>query len=475
MSSVTVSSYSDLDARTEFVLNRVGFLQSVTTVLQHENTPENTQKVAVWRDNNYIPLIVRSIMDPTEEIYDHAIWATGNLLASDDTRVVTMTRAAITDDLLKRLVRMAGSVPLSPFVRNGILYLFKNFSDYEMPRFFTEAIGGSLLKIMLTDKRGVVTLEARIDFLETVKNIAKKDPSAIDELLLIEALSNPDQSRHHSQLFHIVRTLVEQESMISPLGIDRLMTYFTKQLSASASADNNTNITRHEMLWNLSNIMTEPAAPACFAGEHKELKSLVESIAWDELVSHKEDANNVVGYEALFVLVNYVYGAKHMSEEFQKNVANDDDLATLFGTCMVHDSAKVVAVARQGFDLISQMISTFCPDKYSEVIEEPVVEESVETHWDESSADNTVKSESDTVCEKPVPSASDLVLGARRGNTSAAVRRVVSLLVNSPVGEWIEVPSDWTLTISDLTTLQHLGYTIKDGYVGINPEIYSTH
>lgn len=475
MSSVSVS-YSDLDARTDFVLNRVAFLQSVPGVMEHEHTPENKQKVAVWRDNNYIPLIVRSIMDPNEEIYDHAIWATGNLLGSDDAEVAAKTRAAITDDLLKRLVQMAGRISLSPGVQNGIYYLFWNLSqaDYEMPRFFTEAIGNSLLRTMLREKViDVVNPKARIDFLETVKNIAKKDPRVINALLLTEALLNPDQSRNHSRLFHIIGTLAEHDSMIRPVSITQLMSYFSKQLSASAD---NTGITRQEMLWVLSNIMTEPTAPAFFMCDHKELKSLVESIAWNELDTLKENPDEVVGYEALFVLVNYVSGgAKHMSEAFDKNLVNDDDLVSLFETCMVHRNKKVAAVAREGFDLISQMISTLYPE-IKEPVEPQCEDESCEESDTETDTENDVQYEPVvTICEKPVPSASDLVLGERRGNESAAVRRVVSLLVNSPVGEWVEVPSDWTLTISDLTTLQHLGYTIKDGYVGINPEIYTEY
>ena len=486
MSSVSAaSSYSDLDARTDFVLNRIAFLESVPDVMENENTPENKQKVAVWRDNNYIPLIVRSIMDPNEEIYDHAIWATGNLLGSDDAEVAAMARAAITDDLLKRLVQMVGRYPqspLSPAVQNGIYYLFSNLSksDYKMPRFFTEAIGNSLLKTMLTDKRFVVNPKAHIDFLHAVKNIAEKDPGAINVLLLTEALLNPDQSRNHSQLFHIIGTVAEHDSMICPLGIRQLMTYFTtKQLSASAG------ITRQEMLWVLSNIMTEPTAPACFVGEHEELKNLVESIAYNELLVHKKDGDVAVGYEALFALVNCLSGAKHMSEELKKNIAYDHELAGLIGTCLVHHNPKIVAVAGEGVDLICEIRSTFCPveesvhescddcDDCDDCDECDDCDDCDQSDTEHDDTENDVQYE--TVCEKPVPSASDLVLGERRGKESGAVRRVVSLMVDSPIGEWVEVPSDWTLTISDLTTLQHLGYSIKDGYVGINSEIYTEY
>ena len=482
MSSVTVS-YSDLDARTEFVLNRVAFLESVTEVLQDENTSENKQKVAVWRDNNYITLIVRCIMDPNQETFDRAIWATGNLLVSDDTQVATMTRTAITEDVLNRLVQLAGSFTLAPTVRNGVHYLLGNLSRYSLPIFFTEAVGNSLLKTVLTDKRVVnMNLKAQIDFLETIKNIAKKDPGAINEHPLIDALFNPDQSAIYSRLFHIIGSLAEQDSKISPLGICKLMTYFTNQLAASEA-----DISHREMLWVLSNIMIEPTAPAHFVGKHNDLKSLVESIAWHELVTRDEDGDEDVGYDALFVLVNFIHGAKYLSEEFQKNLANDLGLAPLFVACLIHENDKVVAVARKGFDLIAQIRSTFYPVQPVEAVE------LVESYCDDTETD-TVYAENDaetdtendvivtiennvtvTTCEKPVPSASDLALGARRGNESGAVRRVVSLLVNAPVGEWIEVPSEWTLTISDLTTLQHLGYIIKDGYVGINPEIYCTY
>lgn len=490
MSSVTAAtSYSDLDARTEFVLNRVAFLASVTEVLLHESKPENKQKVAVWRDYNYIPLIVRCIMDLQEEIYDHAIWATCNLLASEDARVVAMTRNAITDDVLNRLVQM-GTVHFAlypPTVRNGILYLFNALSGFDMPRSFTQAVGHYLLRTVLTDKQVVTNSTVRDDFVKTLKMVAKKDPGAINELFLIDALNNPDQSHNHSRLFQIVGSLAEQETRVSPLGIHELMTYFTRQLSASA--DNDTGISRREMLWVLSNLMTELSAPTSFVHNDAELKNLVESIAWEELTGAKENADEDVGYEALFVLSNYVSSAKHLNEEFQKNVANDDDLVTLFETCMLHDNKKVAAVAREGFDMISQLISTFYPHKTCKVVE--AVEKSDETECDD--CDETLSDDCDETpcvdteidksetendvkcCEKPVPSASDLILGARRGNTSAEVRRVVSLLVAAPVGEWVEVPSDWTLTIADLTTLQHLGYTIQDGHVGINPEIYSTY
>lgn len=485
MSSVTAAgaSYSDLDARTEFVLNRVAFLASVTEVLLHESMPENKQKVAVWRDNNYIPLIVRCMMDPNEEIFDHAIWATCNLLASDDAQVVAMTRNAITDEVLNRLVQM-GTVQFTlypPTVRNGLLYLFNALSSYEMPHSFTQAVGHYLLRTVLTDKYVVTNSKVRNDFVETVANVAKKDSSAINELFLIDTLKNPDQSHNHSRLFHIIGSLAEQETRISPLGIHELMTYFTQRLSASPV--NDTGIGRREMLWVLSNLMTELSAPTSFIHNDAELKNLVESIAWEELTGAKEDADEDVGYEALFVLSNYVSSSKHLSEEFQKNVANDDDLVVLFETCMLHDNKKVAAVAREGYDMISQLISTFYPRKTCEVVE--AVEKSDETECEETPCDDydetpCVDTESDTekdvkCCEKPVPSASDLILGARRGNESAAVRRVVSLLVNSPVGEWAEVPSDWTVTIADLTTLQHLGYVIQDGYVGINPEVYSTY
>jgi hypothetical protein len=477
--NATSASYSDLDARTQFVLNRVDFLKSITDVLQNEGHAENVAKITVWRDNNYVALIVRCIMDPNEEIYDHAIWATGNLLGSDDAQIANMTRNAITDEVLQRLISIAGQETLSTTLRRGVNYLIYNLTRRRMPRFFNEAVSSNLLKKAI-EAGGK---EALTDFLAAVANIVKDEPSAIDPLVLVDTLLKGHRPYGWRRLLKIIGTLAEHDGMIGPTVIDRLMTLFTRELKSKSNSSISRNRIRHEMLWVLSNIMTEIASPVLFTQYHTELKEIVQNIAWDELCGDNDDADMVLGREAVYVLSNFVVAAKDMSTEFKSNIANDFTLESLFSACADHDNHQIAQIGTE----IMELLEAFTPilvKPEPEIIDltgDSDTESEVEDTETEdcyihppavllARADEAINCE---CCERPVPSAADLLLGDGRGNESASVRRVVNLLVHLPVGEWAEVPADWTLTVADLTVLQHLGYVIQDGQVGINPEIYS--
>lgn len=511
-SSSAPATYSDLDARTQFVLNRVEFLKSITEVLQHEDRAENKAKITVWRDNSYIPLIVRCILDPNAEIYDHAIWATGNLLVSDDEQVALMTRNAITEEVLRRIIELAGYQILPPTVRRGVNYLIYNLTRQRMPRFFNEAVGCTLLKNALagnalTGDHFGRDSEARTDFLAAVQNIAKDEPTAVEEMWLVDALVAEPRPHGWRRILNIIGTLAEQDGMICPTAISKLMVFFTKELNGESKR----NGSRRDMLWILSNLMTELTTPYLFAVDHKELKEIIQNIAWEELCAGNDDADVTLGREALFVLANFMSGVKRIwggfkntvGEDIKNNLANDFVLEGLFSTCADHENPLIAQLGQESLEILDSfkpvVVKTEPPsaadlllglfNSFKPVVKsEPDVIDLTEDTESEVE-DNDAETDTEDECyvhpplartnavvscsEEPVPSAADLLLGAGRGNESANVRRVVNLLVNLPVGEWAEVPADWTLTVADLMVLQHLGYVIQDGYVGINPEIFS--
>lgn len=486
------ANYNDLDARTQFVLDRVEFLKSITEVLQHEDRAENKAKVTVWRDNSYIPLIVRCILDPNEEIYDHAIWATGNLLGSDDDQVALMTRNAITEEVLDRLVGFAGQATLTPMMRRGVHYLFYNLSKFNLSEKFLFAVGGPLLRGVFSDERIAGDKEARGDFMAAIANIIKTMPKSINTDVLVEALAkNNSDSIMYRRALRLIGALAELDGMMRPNDIEHLMTIFGKHLH------NANRLTRRDILWILSNLLTELPAPMMFAMNHKNLKEFVQNVAWDELCSGKIDGDVIMGREALYALANFVSTVKqyNANSELKDNIANDFVLEGLFGACSDHEDPHIAQLGREGLEILDSFkpvvvksepdVIDLTEDTESEVedndaeTDEDYTEDECYIHRPPASSvagwqpplarTNAVVS----CCEEPVPSAADLLLGAGRGNESASVRRVVNLLVNLPVGEWAEVPADWTLTVADLTVLQHLGYVIHDGYVGINPEIFS--
>lgn len=483
-SSVAPSiAYSDLDARTQFVLNRVEFLKSIPDVLRNEDDPANAAKVAVWRDNNYIALIVRCIMDPNEEIYDNAIWATGNLLGSDDARVRDMTRNAITEEVLNRLVTMIGHNTLSAPVRNGICYLLYNLSRYPLSENIAYKIGGEAFKTVLELRLNKsIYKEALSDFLCTIQHIAKDNAKMVNTELLVSALDKfPFHTTTYNSLLSIVGTIAEQENCLSPTinAIDALMKHFSKNIMEVSGRQ------RREMLWILSNLLAEGSVEAVmFWHLNKDLYKTVLDIAWDELCSAMDVGNENIGYEALFALANFLSSAKELNEDQKSELADDFVLESVLSSCCGHENQRIALVAREALEMFDSFKPVVvCPtepdvidltadsDTESELTEE--IDDDTEECLIKTRPRLITVEEQIACCEAPVPSAADLLLGADRGKESANVRRIVQLLVNLPVGEWAEVPADWSLTVADLTVLQHLGYVIIDGWVGINPEIYA--
>jgi hypothetical protein len=485
---IAPAAYSDLDARTQFVLNRVEFLKSIPKVLENENLPASAAKVAVWRDNNYIALVVRCIMDPNEEVYDHAIWATANLLGSDDERVREMTRNAITDEVLLRLVAFASQKNLSGPVRNGVYYLLYNLSKYPLTEKIASKIGGDGLKTVLELAANKALLkDAASDFLCALQNIAKDNAKAVNTELLVSALNKfPFHTSVYRHLLSIVGTLAEQEnSRFSPNDKDALMKHFGAHIMEVSGRQ------RREMLWILSNLLAEGGVEAVmFWRIHKELRQHVVDIAWDELCAGKEEhGSDAIGYEALFALANFLSSAKNMSDDFKHDVADDYVLESLLSSCCGHENARIGALARETLETFDSFKPVVVRPAEPEVIDLTGDSDTEATESEVEDAGEDTEEETDCLihnrpplartdeqigcCEGPVPSAADLLLGFERGRESANVRRIVQLLVNMPVGEWAEVPADWSVTVADLTVLQHLGYVIVDGWVGINPEIYS--
>lgn len=475
-----VTYASDLEARTQFVLNRLDFLKSIPIILADETLPANVTKVMILRDNNYIPLIVRCVMDNNEEIYDNAIWAVANLLGSDDEKVSKMTYTAITEEVLDRICTLIASPTASVAVRTGLCYLIYNMSNFDLPDTFCFRVGGPLLRSIL-DVNLKLRTGAVLDYLSAIHNIANTKGETIEAEFLIDALSvYPSNSAVYRLILRIIGTMSEQDGLFSPNALSSLLTCFTEQLDEVNTKQ------RREMLWILSNVMVETLTPVMFYSEHTELKKLVVDIAWEELCTGKAGVHTDgvgVGAEALFVLSNFMEGVKRATTEFKQEVANDYFLESVLSSCAGHDNARIRTMAQEALTTL---------DSFKPVVTRPAEPEVIDlatTSEYEANADDDddclihaatyasvplVNTDEQSACpEGPVPSAADLLLGSERGYESANVRRIVNLLVNLPVGEWASVPADWSLTVADLTVLQHLGYTIVDGWVGINTEIYS--
>jgi hypothetical protein len=78
-----------------------------------------------------------------------------------------------------------------------------------------------------------------------------------------------------------------------------------------------------------------------------------------------------------------------------------------------------------------------------------------------------------------VPCAYELLYGSDRASCESRTVRHLVRLVESAMADpdaegegWVKVPMDTILSVSDLVTLQHMGYVFDGDWLGVNPAIY---
>lgn len=473
MNSVT-TSYTDLDARTQFVLNRVDFLKDVWETLQNESRPAMAAKVALWRDNSYIPLIVRCVMDPNADTYDQALWAVANLLGSDDARVAEITANSITTDILHRIIDLAkydgANIPAVVLGAEYVIYNYINRCDPDQVITIAERVAQDLLKQIVASSDYAETNKFGRDILEAVLVCAQKYPNSISPSVVINNFltqAYEDLGAHNRLLYRkalaVVGTLAENtDYTFAPCFASSFIGGCVAQLRKFPVR------LQRDVLWVLSNMMTDvPTAVAFF--ENAGVCSMITNLVWENLCSKFEDVDSIIGREALYVLANYVNTAgKSDNAALKQGIADDFAMQAVFAGLQTNSNELIQRLANESMTLVNS---------FKPVIPEPedVKMKEEEEVPDFASGPPLLRTDACPDFVGPVPSASDLILGYSRGYESEAVRRIVGLLAEMPLGEWAFVPEDWTLTVGDLTTIQNLGYVFKDGYIGIHPELYTSY
>jgi hypothetical protein len=212
-----------------------------------------------------------------------------------------------------------------------------------------------------------------------------------------------------------------------------------------------------QLLWILANLLCEDKGVGVFHFKYYSLRKTVENIAWTAKDSRL--------HEAMIVLANYV--VKATDKEIHRYLATDESLPLLFSTYARAGGELVRKIATEGLAALEQYVA--------EDQQEPEV---IDLISDDDGATVSEVGPNDghdmtyVIDNDPCPTAYDLLAGDFRGRESRAVREIVGMLAEAPVGTWISLPPDFTLTIADLMNLQHMGYVIQDGHLGINPEIY---
>lgn len=423
------------------------FLRSITNMVFEEEI--YIDKLQSLVRSHVLSLALASVHSQDESVRDEALWAAANLMAANNKELREFTAKCVVEQNIAAAAARSYRNDSTLTAKSAAYFLY-NWAPRIEDEVSAKRFIMDLLSIALVRKGGVS------DLLWAAIRVAKRLPRAIPVHMLTTALRNENMSpKRRSLIWRLIGIAAEEMGLVDGC-IDTLMlrleTYLPKAKTDKA---------RCELLWILSNLLCEEKGVGVFHYKYFSLRRAVERIAWT--------STGAVLHEAMMALANYV--VKATDKEIHRYLATDESLALLFRTYARYSNSVIARISKEALDAVEKYIA--------ENHQEPEVVDLTDADDDDMTVSEIAPNDEDDVLNTefvidndPVPSAYELLAGDFRGNETAAVRGLVAMLRDKPVGSWVALPPNYLLTIADLTNLQHMGYMIKDGYMGINPEIY---
>ena len=482
MDNATIA-YTELAARTQFIMGRVAFLKDVAETLMDEGKPASDAKINVWLNNAYIPLIVRCIKSDDEAVRDDALWTVANLLGADTIAVREETKNALTTDLLQ--IALDCVFLDSTETVESAAFLLSNYA-----RFKDISFADAKSIIIATCAKGVLTTgKAATDLLWTANYAADKFPAAIPLSLVVNTLGdihfNKDKAR---LLVSLLGLAAEQDGLVHESLLEPTISVLERRIGATRGSG-----MRATLFWILSNVLTEPGAPEMFF-RHKKLLNYT-------ITASSYGSNE--GFQATYALANFVTNVKDTmiqavlacgAGSICAAVADDEegytyDIYDTFDQLSSSEDATLNTIGTEVMEILKHYMSLYGEDMDTEVDtdeeeedDDSIIEDITPTptvplaRTEENIAPATNNGE----WHIRVPCAYELLYGSDRASSeSRTVRNLVGLVeqaMSDPTMEgdgWVKIPMDTIISVSDMITLQHMGYSFDSGWLGVNPTIYS--
>ena len=483
MDNATIA-YTELAARTQFIMGRVAFLKDVAETLMDEGKPASDAKINVWLNNAYIPLIVRCIKSDDEAVRDDALWTVANLLGADTIAVREETKNALSADLLQ--IALDCVFLDSTETVESAAFLLSNYA-----RFNDISFADAKSIIIVTCAKGILTTgKAATDLLWAANYMADKFPAAIPLSLVVNTLGdihfNKDKARLLRRLLGIAS---EQDGLMHEGLLNPVISVLERLLGSSQSSG-----VRAELFWILSNVLTEPGAPEMFF-RHKKLLSYT--------ITASSYGSNA-GLQATYALANFVTNVKDTmiqavlacgAGSICADVADDEegytyDIYDTFDQLSSSENATLNTIGTEVMEILKHYMSLYGEDVDTEVDTEVDTDEEDDSIIEDitptptvplaRTEENIAPATNNTEWHIRVPCAYELLYGSDRPSCeSSVVRHLVGLVeqaMSDPDMEgdgWVKIPLDTIISVSDLITLKHMGYVFDGEWLGVNPAIYS--
>ena len=433
------------------------FLRSVSNMLQEEDKHINTLKDLMR--SNALAVSMPRVFSRKEVNRDEALWTIANLIVADDTELRTYSIQHVRE---KKIVDAAIKSYLndSNTTAKSAAYFLCNWAGYIDNAADAKRHIMDLLPIALARKSG------SRDILWAAIHVGDRFPETIPVYLLTTALRNSETMLPNrcELIWRLISRVAEVKGLADGC-IDTLML----RLDTVLSKDKRDN-QYLEALWILSNLLCESNSVEMFHHKYYSLRRKVENIVQNETDNLLYD--NFL-HEAMFVLGNYVFHAE--AKEIQRYLAADKILPSLFRKHLHHYNPSIVTIAEKSLEKLEQYAAENQVDADTDTDSEIII-------LDDDNTTVSAPNDADDISNVPIkvenncycPTAYDLFAGTSRGQESTAVRGLVSLVSDKPAGTWEQISLDYTLTMRDLVNIHNMGYIIKDGFISVNLEIFTS-
>jgi hypothetical protein len=457
--------YTELSARTAFILDRKKFLNDIINMMQGDEEASDCKALlTVLLENDYIPLVARLMGDADQETRDFASWAMGNLVGADTKTVADAATAAAMEQLTTIFENMRSS--LNPLQR-AASFLLCNLNRLTESLEIRDHVMGLLENEELRDfPKGT-----RMDLLAILSHNVDRTHYNYRSL---NSLINLYTEASNDELLHLLRILgdVTANQAIHPEQYELVYDLVEGLLYGD----------KHEkkfktILWLLSNVVADGGAADVFV-EHGLLFDRVCELA-------VATGRPVARYNALFCLANCI--ACIRSDDKKEWLRRSEEFRGAFGDTQMN---------RNNFQSTLDLLGEFDRAAAPPAAEDDSTDSDSDSMPDLIDASGNVVYDDEKPCERsglyhngcwcnetqqapalatsapillgPVPSAIDLCMGGSRNNLSPTVRYLVGFVVNA-TEKWTALPPDTLLTVRDLYALEALGYMVSRGYIGVNP------
>jgi hypothetical protein len=458
-----VAPISELKLRTDFILDRFKAMDCIVDAIHTESEPASMALLDLLLKDNYLTIIARHMMPDTEpKMRAQATNTMANLMGADRADVC-MAANKVCLEIQSQVFDTLRNPP------DAICQAYTAYLLFNWARRFGENDDVDEELLSLLDDGFVSTIKrasTRNDLLVAITAALRRSRAGRKVAReVVKMLMSATSKKEQALLLDAFGEICSEEgSSFAAEDHAAVFDLFEQLLGSDLNKGQRCDVT-----WALSNFVCDGNLGDKFF-TRTELRN--------DMILQCEDVDVRLREEACWVLVNAIAGASW--ESTQADVSADHGLR--YAICAVEaackDDGQLFIAIHEALDTLSEWEALYTPLEESDAETELLEEEEYDDEFEEEDEDDGCFCAEEVVVppqppvqatEAPLPSALELLVTSTDRNGGTMLRGLIHSLKEAGANSWVPVPAGTMFSIEDLTLMGSLGYTISNGYFGINP------